>query len=722
MSKNASRYVNIQLGIQVRDASGLGLTPSESGPFIWVFLSRHLDPCANVKLVPLLDTSGRKFEYQTVTLQGVPEKSIISSVYSCISFQLMCHIKICDDKTKKNLGYERYEPIGGNCIYFLDVYHSHKEPFLLELRDRSCDAERSNEYAKPRVTIQVKVLGLAINDIGFDMEDRDARKIRSENIKLMDNITERFLDTYRKKLKPTVPEAKSMHIPKYVTNISGLNLPASSFIFAPESEKCTDEHAINYMLYAIEIITSLNGWNDTMLYGALKKQFDSDDTRCSDEYILSCKFIGEAFCLFSNCCDYISDLSGMIDVERFINIIWTLAGDCEDLANLPAVIHQKIYKSKRKYNPSNFASLNEREKKASLLASWCRLYIFPDVTAIATLPSMHKQGENIAANGENSICHIYGLGIPRVHFCHWLHESIRQQAIEGYKHDQAEFQWENGIDMTCLVLEGTNFSYSIQVPLHLLLNSKENRNKASIGLRQLINTRNSIEKQYQALAKFGILTPQDNTSIDGIYSITEQQFSPFYRRIVDMWTWNLLHWGINITDLSVGYGDQRSGTRKSGYAVDFRDIVSLSPNVTLLPTFIIDDRELEIIMNTVMQELPFSLEWTFTSKMDVNTNKDKLLRHFFSVSHSFEELYRLATQFKGKLDKLEKSRLSPTPIPPFISYRLNHIKKFNDGMTEAIRELLENNIIQTIKVDVHPITSNGDGLTELYLIDVRLYP
>lgn len=672
-----------------------------------IFLSRHIDPCADVTNVALLDSNGYPIGPTDVVIEATQVPNEIDGQYSCIGIQLMCHMDIHSEVTKESLGYHRYNTIGGGALYLSEILDNPKKTFRIELRDRSLEDEYDG--ISPRIILAMKIVAIEIDKITISGSHDPKEYSRQEDI--LNDIQERFLDAFRRRLKPTIPGARNKHVPKYITSVSGLKLPACSFVMVVSNERCREDDVIDLMIHCVRIVAGMNGWEESDVYTTIKSQFDNNESDISDEFVICCKMIGEALCLISNCCDYVFDLAQGKDIERFIDVTKTLSGDCEDTGRLPVELHAILYESEISYTHNKHMYMEDRDTKAALLTSWAKLYISLLCTATATLPAM-KSNTYDDGNTDDLICHVYGLCLPRLYFCSTLPYDMQSKAKNGCEIDRTISNWEKSKRIPTLVLEGTNFSVPIQVPLHISMKSTENRNFVSRSMRKYNEARNKLENRYINLKKFSILTPQDNTHAESVYSISEEKFSSFYRRIVGAWSWTLLRWGINVADLSIGYSKQTYSTLDGGYAVDFRDINSQSPKITLVPTFEFSDRELDVINNALMQEPPFVTDWVIPVNSIFKDVQNELTKKILSENAYARELDGIATVNVS----IKKGKRMPF-VPSFISYRLNHINKLDKSMLDAIKGALKNKMIDSIEWFVHPLTRD----MELYIVDFRLY-
>jgi len=701
--------INVVLSISVVQKKHIEFVAAESQPYLCVFLSGQIDKCATVKQVQLVDTIESKFKPSTVELSCNNCRKECDGRFACIGIQLMCHLSIAEESSSgsepRMLGYSGYEPIGGGAIYISEILKAPQRTFTIEIRDRSLDDEIKGSL--PRMVLAIDILHIDIKNLRINGEWTP--KQHTKHAKRMHKLTESFIDTYRYSLKPTVSDANSMHVPKYLTSISGLKLPASAFVLATPNTRCTSDMAIDFMMNCISAVCSMNGWLENSFYNVIEDQLTGNHKVCTDKFIIACRLMCEAYCLFPNCCDYVFDKAGSSDVERFIDIVWSLCGDCDDLARFPVIVQQFIYLSKYKFTSGMSSKIDAYTKRASLIASWSRLYVFVIGTGIATLPAVGK-GENAE---DVPICHIYSIGVPRVSFFKWLLADISSSAQKHSENDEPLRKFESSQTVPGLIFEGTNFSEGLQMPLGTYMREKKNILEATKGMEESNSKRNKLERKYNAIRQFSIMSKQDNVNVTDVYrSLTESSFSPFYRRTVDAWTWNLDYWGINITDLSFGYGTQTEGTKRSGYAVDFRDLVTSSDKITLIPTFTYSDKDMDIVKNTLMQEPPFYMDWAIMHTEDYEAFRSALHESLMKQSANLVKL----SQFAVYGSSLVGDETTPI-VPRFISYRLNHVNKLTFDMVKALDNALNNHDVTHIAWNVHPITRDFD----LYIIDIKVY-
>jgi intein/homing endonuclease len=284
----------------------LGLQSYEHDPYLQIFLSGQITQQTKTWTLPL------PTQPTELTIESPCNKNI-DGTYASVGFSLMCRRAILNERGQQ-LGYSRYAPIGGGMLYLSDV--NRRGTFDVPLIDYSfTDAT----FVRAQLSVNV-----AEASIGGKLIGAPTAELHAKRQARMNAIFKSFHDMFVRKVKPTIPSYRDKHIKTYYAQISGATIPAYCFGFSSSLPATSfDPEAISYY---IKVAASLNDWQVQDYVSIIEKQFKS--ATYLPEFHFACRIFSEAMCLFANACDYVSDLSQKVDVERFIDVFCTLAGDC----------------------------------------------------------------------------------------------------------------------------------------------------------------------------------------------------------------------------------------------------------------------------------------------------------------------------------------------------------------------------------------------------------
>jgi hypothetical protein len=548
-----------------------------------------------------------------------------------ISFGLFARLVVSE--------YQRYEPIGGGFLPLKTLLE--KKKAIVDVIDNS-DSGSTKKFVRTVLEVRIK---------GFDGKVPLFFRGRRDHGKVLENIVDRYDTRFDKELKPTIERYGIMHIRCHYPHISGLKTPASTFalFFPPICDPLFLEHHVR-------IACDMNDWTLEELTTTLEEQFSS--STYEPLFSIACRIISEGLCLFANACDYVQDRSFESEVERFIDSFQCLAGDCDDLARVACYCCYVLY----------FYKEEDVVRKDSLfywLVKWMKLYVPGMLGGIASCPSLTREG---GAYEDREIYHLYCGLLPT--------EFFARATNRGYT---PTYPWEK--DAPLLILEGTNYCNALTAPIYVYL-GKKIQNPTEVK-------RKEIEKIFKSFKDLSIHSQQEDYKSERAQDIPEEKFSHFYRRVLAFWTHDE-----QVIDWSVGYGRQEEGTPSNGYGVDFRDFVTKDEKITMVPSFVLQKDELDVIAESLERELPVRIDAIAQVKDMISPELSRSLTH--------------RGEFVTK-------RVKDRPVfPRFISYRINHLSRLNKTILNELKECSK-----VYKMDYRIFSITGDG--ELYLIDIRLY-
>jgi hypothetical protein len=213
----------------------------------------------------------------------------------------------------------------------------------------------------------------------------------------------------------------------------------------------------------------------------------------------------------------------------------------------------------------------------------------------------------------------------------------------------------------------------------------------------------SVESAQPALYSLGVQSQQENITAKSAYHITEDKISGFYRRLIELWTdMPYTDYGYNAIDFSIGYDAQN--TQTNGYAVDFRDWISMEQRITLIPTYTLNTRDVEMMKDVLLLEETLQAP-IYHDQVPLPDHENNIM---IARLHELVEKYTpadITNQYYGWLF-------------PHISYRLNHVNKLTDNIIQALDNTLSRGKAKAISYYIHPLTEDGT----LYIIEIRLIP
>ncbi len=679
-------------------------------PYVNVFLSRHVTKrVCETKGKLKLSQSNTNGEYDTVVrLQSSELRPEIDAQYALIGFCLYDTFEV-KDETGKSLGYNRYQPMGTGYISFAHVATNTRlqnASFTILLSDNTVsDISGSKKVAHVSVSIdRVEIMGATIRG-QFDPSRMERE--RQE----MQKLIGRYMDTYTRVLKPAEAEDQPMHVPIWF----GLNLQMPAAVFCMDIPQKLHREDLALLERGIRVSIAMNGWNEDDYITVAAAQLDRQNIKKDFDYRFNrvMKVLVSGLCVFSNACDYTFDHSGDKDVERFIDVLRTLLGDCEDLAKLATVFAWVL----RLLEP-----IPQLLQSSPLLYWSCmalRIQVPCMVTTTATSAAMGPVGGTGTTPAPEAMNHMPAACIPRFTFCAWFKcPHITMDQLWWYAtRELPVYPWEIEFSEVWM-MEGTSYCTPGLKPFHLYYAPERRAEVTRLGLYREYG-RACIENTYTQFSNWAIEVTQFNPTATDTLQCTNEQISTFYKKPNCLWTPILLHWGIPhclAIDFYLGY-------RKTPqtYGVWLRDIVAKSPEVTIVPTYTVDRMQLETMKNLMAQEEPLVFPTpTYTPESSRTLTSAILSSNVVPSELSHSDSLRTMV---AKCDRkppiyalLSSIRQNPLGEFYFFSYRINHVNKLTMAHADAIASLLETDMLLGAEVIYHSICE------ELYVLEVRLYP
>lgn len=607
---------------------------------------------------------------------------VLEGQHALIGFQILRKVKPKSDDASP-VAYVRYEPVADAVLYLSDLFEepAKAKEYDLKLIDQ---AYPRTEYQ--RATIRVKYVRGSLQ--GAQLVGKFEQKEYDKQSRIMGEVINRHYASFMTSLKPSTKYIERIHVPRYPT--STLFVPASMFslelprLMAKES--LSQEQTI-LLKRCFDIALDMDGISEQEFISVVRDQVSERGKRFdpTGKFNYCCKVFFDTCCLVANLCDYKSDLSTGQDCERFIVALRTLTGDCEDLGHTAYVFLWIFYKTKTFADPL----LQEVGRIA-------KLFVPGMITGEATLRSMKKDVSVNNCDEYDHICHIYGCASPR-----WFWKKRYRPNIACTTPDPDVFiksmygnnplppmEWEEG-NVRPWILEGTNWFNEFVLPVHMMASDPTVKQTIKIRDKSMQEARRSIEKKFPSMRRLGVQIQQQNHQADSYADFPTDCLSEFYRRPITFWTEVLLEWGVMATDFTLC----ADGVH---YGVDFKDWMFTKDTLSIVPSFKYDKHELEIARKILDQQRPVVLPKTY----------DYAFGHPISELDELKQLYPppLARQF--------------SIVPPFTSYRLNHVSKLSPQLFKELREILHQKEAGYYALDYHHYNVIEGELT---MIEIKLF-
>jgi hypothetical protein len=679
-----------------------------------IFVSRHVTlQCVEIG-IPYSSSSS------ALVLEVEKARPRVDGHYACLGFELHDTLRVESVATGKALGYSRRQPVATGSVPLSELLYRRElragHTFRVQMVDRTVGENNSPDF-DPEAPQRYKVYGdltLRLVELEASPEflrgfhgEYDAKRASQERV-AMRRLVNEYLRAYgSSRMHANQKELRPMHVPTWYAHAG--QMPAAVWCMdVPPSTCCASEMALAGR--CLRAALSLQGWSEEGFLRVASSQLQERGAQFDPAFNRVMKVLCASACLFANACDYASDRSGSQDVERFINVLRTLCGDCEDLAKLPYLMCWTLL-------------LRAEGGAASLppLLYWAGLAMHTQVPCMATC-SAATPAMGGAKGAVDVINHIPSCLVPRMRFCEWFAPrpgedpsalpcggdvaALKQLATSVVP----EWGWERE-HCEAWMLEGTNFCDAGLKPHHLYYAEEGGkRDQVRRHLWRRESARTKLEAQNPALASLGIEVCQYNLDVERLEDLKDDsELSGFYRKPDCLWTPALLRWGVPepgglAVDFYLGY---RSGV-PGNYGITLRDFLSLSPDVCLRATYLLTGEELAVATGLLGQERPVHLPRE--SELDLSPSLPQE-----PSNEAWERLKKLAAQHPPPAELREPSR-EPHHLPSFVSYRVNHVSKFNGSHADALSKMADRRDVLGLETHCHWLARG------LYLLELRVYP
>jgi len=471
--------------------------------------------------------------------------------YLAIIFEIESLFKTFNGDSDENVSNIklRYSPIGHCVIPFLNQFG--KTYTITDTTD--------TDHIINVATIQIDDTSSAIK--------KTPRTFAKDDIQELQELAMRPISRYLKFYQSTIPLntiVKLMHIPLFKTYLA--DLPASVYILLGPKDK---EISHKFVKRLISISCFLYEWSIADFYDILEKQLQTTTYHTATTFALRILF--QAVCITANTMEYMFDTNiAMTDVELFkISRNGLYAGDCEDLAKEI----QMVFESIRKMDPRG-------DREINILTTFLSKYVCAMVTGVANTANLTK-----FSTDENAICHIYCLAIPTKFFI----DHVTSITLTS---DTTTLLWET--ELKSYILEGTNFCNPLHLPLSLYTSKTITTDIKPIS-QQSNKVLDTLFKEFPYIKASDIIQPE--TILEGEFSkLAPLDISRFYRWSVDLW--------VDCSRFGSPSNICFTFMKNNIYGIDFKDILYVDPNISIVPVFTYEPNELHAIHELLKYNIP----------------------------------------------------------------------------------------------------------------------
>lgn len=534
-------------------------------PELRVFFSQHLRPHGALTHVKLLQRCVTGSRY-TVTFDHMPVPIYINGQYAVLRFFLFASFYPISEEHRL-LPYKRKRPFYNGFIHVSELEQG--STYKVSMRDSSLaviDRRLARDSAE-EMSLLLKCNRLEWSP-SVKFSSRYSKSEREKQQKMMDSLVERYYDFITRK-EPSLDAIRSMHVPRMPCNMHDILLPGSMFVMDFLEDKPPEK--------LLDISLDIHNMTRQEFVDICSRQFrDSKAQKVSPQFHRACLVAFRVVCIYSHMCEYTADIkmnkSGQVEeVERFIDIFSTQAGDCEDL--LRAIIVQYISWTQQ--------DIPDENSPLYYLVKVLSLFVPCALSGSAYSPSAKSRSSPTSGD---LICHIWGAAVPWYHYAKWT--GISQTA---------EYEWER--DLFPWILEGTNDSTPCLKPLFSICEPE----KSQQVRQEMLNAdskRTMLESAYPALRQFGLYGFFRNFDHP-----TPPVISDFYHMVNELWCpYDMLRMGFNVSTFELYHG-----STDKGYGVPIRALVYEPEKVIAKPVFSYSEEELSVCLETLKQQYPIQM-------------------------------------------------------------------------------------------------------------------
>lgn len=439
-------------------------------------------------------------------------------------------------------------------------------------------------------------------------------------------VTDQFFRTFRERLHPSDPSVARFQVPFYDAGAGRIPsgffaVPAALVTRELERDPVARRAAEEHLSACLSAALGLSNLSEEAFASAVEEQMADASGRKPPPAFFACLKAGvEACCLVAHRVRYTPDHTtapagspwapvAFKKVERFLDCLVTMAGDCEDVARLALV-----------YAYAARGAVAGLSASPALRAWWklSRLFVPAVCVCSASAECMGKGG----GGSEDSVCHVVACQVPRWGFAEALSSAptakrlARERAPGG-----GAWPWPGGeafgpprmpweAHLTTCVMEGTMPTTPLQLPLAEYGVSRQGREahaREEDRRRLLERSRGEWGQGTNPFSLLDVEVQQDRLSrFERASDVPPGSFSEFYRTIVHVWCPGLgsCDWfgGACVPFLDLAACVPGAPPE---FGVPFGRFVCMRPGETLLePSYVVDRACASASVSVLGEEMP----------------------------------------------------------------------------------------------------------------------
>lgn len=664
--------LELDLTIKVKHKIKQSSNAEQINPHIFVYFSKHVTPEPRFQHAQRISANDGDVHQIRLNLSMF---EFVDGAYAVLRFSHFAEF-VPDAGQSRQLPYKRKRPFYAGYIHLSELEKN--SMFRVYLRD-SCLVTKTTPFSRQDdVHIELEITVNDISPINFTRKYSDDE--RDKQVDTITSLTKRYYSFFDSE-EPVTDQMRSMHVPRMPCDMNDILLPAALFLMdLPENRP---PHVL--FDYALDI----HDMTKEEFVSACKRQFsDVHGTKIHQDFHRACIVAWRTISLVSHMSDYTADIRYLEtqkkteDVERFVDIFYTLAADCEDLAK--AIIIQFIsWLESPEHNDNN------TDSAIHFLVSIFKLFACTSMNGSAysksavTSPSMERE-----IDPEHLICHFWAVATPWVIFSKWT----------GIKYTP-KYAWEES-GLFTWILEGTNDCHPCPRPLYTLCDNEQDRQKAQGELSALGRRRVELGRHYQEIAKLGIsgysTIDPENAATSDFYHYGSEIWAPYY----------MFQHGLPVSTFELYDGDT-----SQGYGIPIRTFAYHPERIKLKTTFQFSPEELEICMQTIKQQWPV----TFPHQLDEHVK----------IAHDRDTLYsleRIAEDYPA-VDAQQQIKAGTGFYPPYLRYFVRDPSMITPRLCAVLRAILKERYLGIYGMECrsYAVSLGIDHKKLAQLIDIRLY-
>jgi hypothetical protein len=158
--------------------------------------------------------------------------------------------------------------------------------------------------------------------------------------------------------------------------------------------------------------------------------------------------------------------------------------------------------------------------------------------------------------------------------------------------------------------------------------------------------------------------------------------SQFYKHIVTIWTDVFaMYCKYYVTDFTVC----QISKNKKQYGPTYNDFITKNSNITIVPTFFMEEIEWNCFLDVIDQQPPFDME-------SASEEKEKIIPELEILQTKFK--YNINIKYANHdliLNEIATSEVIQSSSPPYLAFRLNNLTKITKELTNTIDLVLRDN-------------------------------